>query len=309
MLFAQAVLLGLSIGALYCGADLALESAERIGRALRLPPLATGLVIVGFGTSLPELFVSQSAAWDGRFPIAVGNVLGSNVANTFLVMGTAGLLADIPLRGAAVRRLLLLHLGVSAALVLAMAQEEFAWPSGLLLGALFAVCVRANLRGAGGPPGRGPDGGGGRAAGPWDAFFLLFGFGLLLAGGELLVHSAVGLSRLLGVPEFLVSAVLVAFGTSCPELVTCLVAVKNRKDTGLIVGNLIGSNVFNASLVLASLAPWRFPLEDGYAACALVLLVAAALLPALRALGRPFGRREGALFLAAYALTVLWWAR
>src|SRR5690606_26567278 len=113
----QALLLALSLVALYYGAELALGSAEKIGRYFKLSPLVIGLVIVGFGTSLPELFVSQLAAFRGRSDIALGNIIGSNVANLFLILAITGILAPLVLRTKEIIQQLFLHLGVTLVLI------------------------------------------------------------------------------------------------------------------------------------------------------------------------------------------------
>src|SRR5690606_31963882 len=129
----QALLLLVSLIALYYGAELALGSAEKIGRYFRLSPLVIGLVIVGFGTSLPELFVSQLAVLRGRSDIALGNIIGSNVANLFLILAVAGLCAPLILRTKEIRNQLFLHLGVTLVLIFVMTQEVLNYMSSVVL--------------------------------------------------------------------------------------------------------------------------------------------------------------------------------
>ena len=302
MLFVQiAALLG-SLVALYCGAEMALAAAEKVGLAFGLSPLAVGLVIVGFGTSLPEFFVSHSACLHGDFPMSVGNILGSNIANLFLIMGIVGSIATLRLAGREVLVQLILHLAVTALLAAVLYLETvYSLLAGSALGVLFVVYLWINFKSAD------TTGAVGERAGAKTFAALVLGLALLYGGGELLVYSGGNLGEMLGVSTFVISAIFVAFGTSFPELVTCLVAVKNRRDTDLIVGNLVGSNVFNVAFVFASLAPYRIPLDGGYFADALSLLVAACFLIGLYAFRGNFGRLSGVLFLAAYGASLWRW--
>ena len=292
------------MGTLYYGACLALEAAERIGFSLGLPPLLIGLFIVGFGTSLPEFFVSQSAAYHGHFPMALGNILGSNMANLLLIMGVVGLVAPLPLPKNELWGHLLFHLLLTLILAWVMAQDTYSPLQAAILGLFFLVYARYN-RGHSAPAGDPRE-----KAGPRQVIRLLLGLALLFGGGELLVYAGGQLGLLLGVSTFVISAVLVAFGTSFPELVTCLVAVGKKKDTNLIVGNLLGSNIFNVAFVLASLAPYSMPLSKAYFQDALTLLAPSLALLILCAGGFAFSRAAGALFLGLYGLVLfLWWER
>ena len=303
-LLVQVVLLLGSLVALYYGAELALGAAEKVGLAFGIPPLAVGLLIVGFGTSLPEFFVSHSACLHGDFPMSMGNILGSNSANLFLIMGIVGLAVDIRLVGGDIFRQLGLHLVMTVALVAVVYwATEFSLVYGFVLGLFFVAHLYLSL----GSIRRYAPCGGRRGVGMGTFSILFLGLGLLYGGGELLVYSGSNLGDAIGVSTFVISAIFVAFGTSFPELVTCLVAVKSRRDTDFIVGNLIGSNIFNISFVLASLAPYRLPLEGGYFVDALVLLLAACFLIGLCGFKRNFGRIAGLFFLAVYGLSVWRW--
>ena len=296
----QVFFLILSVVALYYGASWALESAERIGFSLGLSPLTIGLFIVGFGTSLPEFFVSQFAAYRGAFPMALGNILGSNIANLLLIMGMTALVAPLPLKKNEVGGQLFFHLLLTLLLLAIMASSVLSpfWALGLVL--FFILYLRYNFgRGTLQVPPRDKD------LGPREITFLLLGLGFLFLGGELLVYAGTELGILFGVSPFVISTVLVAFGTSFPELVTCLLAVGRKKDTNLIVGNLVGSNVFNVSFVLASLTPYSPPLSGDYFQSALFLLVPSLILPIFSLLGLPFSRLAGASSLILYGFIVL----
>src|SRR5690606_19658954 len=247
----QALLLLVSLGALYYGAELALGSAEKIGRYFRLSPLVIGLVIVGFGTSLPELFVSQLAAARGRADIALGNVIGSNVANLFLILAIAGMIAPLVLRTKEIMQQLFLHLGVTLVLIAVMTQETLTPISSISLLMFFCAFIYFTIFKQGKKEEEDEEEVEPIGVKAWVK--LVTGFVLLYGGGELLVSSGSQLGELAGVSPFVISAIFVAFGTSFPELVTSLIAVKEGKDLDLVTGNILGSNVFNVAFVLGSL--------------------------------------------------------
>ena len=302
MMTLQAFLLIISILALYYGAEMTLETAEKIGLSLNLSPLVIGLLIVGFGTSLPELFVSHSAAVQGQFPMAIGNIVGSNIANILLIMGFVGVVSKLPLVKKDIYKQLVFHFFLTILLCLVLLQESLSWVSALALVFFFIVYLKLNVKSVGYKTGQKRESVG---IGVWIVLF--FGFALLYGGGKLLVYSGRNLGDLLGISTFVISAIFVAFGTSFPELVTSMVAVKKRKNFDLIVGNLLGSNVFNVSFVLSSLALYQVPLMEKYLYDALTLLVLALFLLGMSLLKKNVGRGVGLSFLILYGLTVARW--
>lgn len=300
----QALLLLLSLVTLYYGAELALNSAEKIGKYFRLSPLVIGLVIVGFGTSLPELFVSQLAVMRGRSDIALGNIIGSNVANLFLILAVAGLFAPLILRTREIRNQLFLHLGVTLVLILVMTQEVLNYMSSIVL--LLFFCIFIYFTVLKGPKDEQED----EEIEPiglkaWVK--LLSGFTLLYGGGELLVSSGSTLGELAGISPFVISAIFVAFGTSFPELVTSLIAVKEGKDLDIVTGNILGSNVFNVAFVLASLGVYNVDTSADYRTELWSLLAASIFLLFLYWRGLRFHRLAGVLFLLGYATVLRHW--
>ncbi|WP_081653375.1 sodium:calcium antiporter [Bacteriovorax sp. DB6_IX] len=128
----QVVLLALAIIMLYYGAEFALESAEKIGLALGLSPLVIGLLIVGFGTSLPEFFVSQLACLRGESPIALGNIVGSNIANLFLILGVSGVMVKLHVSRPEIKIQFILHLVLTGLLVFVLFQDRiYPWAAAL----------------------------------------------------------------------------------------------------------------------------------------------------------------------------------
>lgn len=303
----QVFLLLLSLVLLYYGAELALNSAEKVGRALGFSPLVIGLVIVGFGTSLPELFVSQLASYRGEYPLALGNIVGSNVANLFLILGIAGVLAKLDLSHRDVRDQLVIHIILTLCLV-GVLTREFHGPitMGVLLCffAVYLFLTYLDMR-------KKMDGENTHKSGEkisWRHFAVLnLGFLLLYGGGELLVISGSTLGEMFGVSTFIISAIFVAFGTSFPELVTAVMSCVKKKDLDLITGNIIGSNIFNGSLILGSLGIYNMPLEISFQKEFIALGIASVVLLGLSLGKLHFGRVMGVLFLGGYGVMIYFW--
>lgn len=236
------VLVGLYL--LTKAADRFVEGAVSVAAALRVSPIVIGAVIVGFGTSAPELLVSGIAANGGRLDVAVGNVVGSNMANLTLVLGAAALFVPLLVS----RPILAREAPLSVAAVLAFAVctiGGLARYEGVLLLVALALALGWIISGGLNTEDVVPDSPGG--AGP--AMLRTVG-GLVgtVVGAQLLVWGAVAIAESLGISGGLVGVTLVAIGTSLPELVTAVVAAR-KGETELILGNLLGSNLFNSLAV------------------------------------------------------------
>lgn len=274
---------------LYVGAEWMVKGAAGLARAFGVPPLVVGLTVVGYGTSAPEMTVSIAAALRGSPAIAVGNAIGSNVANLGLILGMTALISPPRTDGSLVRREIPLLVLSTLALPLLFLDGRVSRVEGVLLvtaAILFTVWMIA--KGIGSAPSAetleameeieeieaaAEAAGAPRREAPEDkkrlAVIAVLGLALLIGGGELFVDGAVGLARRLGIGERLIGLTVVAVGTSLPELATSLVAA-NRGHSDLAVGNVIGSNLFNVLLVLGaagaitsfpvSLAEMRFDL-------------------------------------------------
>ncbi len=303
----QALLLFVSLATLYYGAEMALSSAEKIGRYFKLSPLVIGLVIVGFGTSLPELFVSQLAAARGRGDIALGNIIGSNVANLFLILGVSGVIAPLILRTKEIFVQLLMHLGITLLLIAVMTQAHLTAISSISLLMFFCIFVYMTIFKQAPKEFSEDESDASEPIGVKAWVKLATGFTLLYAGGELLVSSGSNLGELAGISPFVISAVFVAFGTSFPELVTSLIAVKNGKDLDLVTGNILGSNIFNVALVMGSLGIYKVDTSASYATELWSLLAAALFLLILYWKGYRFHRFAGIIFLMSYVGLLAHW--
>lgn len=313
----QAVLLVFSIVLLYYGADFVLHAAEKIGLYLGLSPLVIGLVIVGFGTSLPEFFVSQMASYRGESGIALGNIVGSNIANLFLILGLSGVMTTLHILRKDIKTQFVLHLILTVFLSIALLQDRMYWWSSSLLAAFFAFYMWHTFKEMSKQK---------NLAkiekrleeeihedihhvhiGALDWIKLIGGFVLLFAGGELLVRSGSELGRLAGISTYVISAVFVAFGTSFPEFITAILACIKKKDTDIITGNIIGSNIFNVAFVLSSLGFYNVTIDKSFAPEIIVLLFASIFLIILTLIRKNFSLLAGIIFLATYAGIVYSW--
>ncbi|MCL6481438.1 MAG: calcium/sodium antiporter [Firmicutes bacterium] len=287
------------LGALWVGAELLVRGAARLAVSFGLSPLFIGLTVVGFGTSTPEMVTSAVASVLGQPAVALGNVLGSNIANIGLILALAALI--FPLRAA----LGLLRFEVPLMLLVSAAVYALAWTGGVgvwagavLLAALAGFVALALAWAQSEPEAiaaeyaafeqqRGLLTPGSRTA---QIVFILAGLALLVAGR-------------FGVSEAAIGATLVAVGTSLPELATTLVAAA-RRQADIAVGNIVGSNIFNLLGVLGLAAVLRpvpvpvavrdfeFPWMLGFALAAVLVLRT----------GHRISRVEGAVLLAAYAV-------
>ncbi|MGB0713925.1 MAG: calcium/sodium antiporter [Gammaproteobacteria bacterium] len=249
--------------AIVVGLALLVWSAERFvfgaaatASAFGVPTLLVGLVVVGFGTSAPELLVSGTAALTGNPALGVGNALGSNVANIALVLGTTAVVMPLVVRSSIMRRefpVLLLVTGVAVAVSVIGAELSRLDGVILLLALLIAFgwLVRLSMR----SPEPDPLSDEMEAEVPHDVpmgkalFWLVVGLLALLGASRLLVWGAVSIAQSLGVSDLVIGLTVVAVGTSLPELAAGIAsALKNEPD--LVVGNVIGSNIFNTAGVM-----------------------------------------------------------
>lgn len=285
------------------GGEILVRGAVGAARAVGVSPLLSGLVLVGFGTSTPELVTSLLAALRGSPGIAVGNVLGSNIANILLILGVTAAISPVMIRPSVIRRDMI-ALGLSSAMLLVAVIAGFVdFYFGLVLVlALLAYIGLAYAR----ERNRGGEEGAVKAR-DWAGFgknllLTVAGIALTVFGARLLVDGAVTLAEGMGVSETVIGLTVVAVGTSLPELVACTVAAL-RRHSEVAVGNVIGSNVYNALGILgvtAMVSPIRIPAEvirlDIW-----VLIGATALLAVFLRTGGGLKRLEGAAFLVAYA--------
>jgi cation:H+ antiporter len=240
---------GLSV--LTLASDQFVKGAARLAVVFKIAPVIVGAVVIGFGTSAPEMVVSGLAAVDGNLDIGVGNVVGSNVANISLVLAAASFITVIPVSSQTVRR----EAPISVASVLVFAgliQGDLNRWEGAALAALLALVLVSVLRSARGGDSLAGDVeelvGDEEHSTKLETFRTVTGLTFVVASAWFIVEGATRIAEELDLSGGFVGFTLVAVGTSAPELVTALAAARQR-ETDLLIGNLLGSNVFNSLAV------------------------------------------------------------
>ncbi len=299
---------------LFLGGEALVRGAVALAGRLGVSPLVVGLTVVGFGTSAPELVVSVGAALDGVPDLAVGNVVGSNIANILLILGVSAAVTPLAVQAQVFRRDGMIMLAASVLLlILAQTGAIERWAGVVLFAGLvgfLAYAYRAGRRDAAAAAAYAAEAEevaeAGLSTGRAVAYAAI-GIAVLVGGAQLLVSGAGDIARAFGVPEAIIGLTLVAFGTSLPELATSVVAAL-RKHTDVAVGNVVGSNIFNILGILgvtAMVSPLPVAERMARADIWIMLGVAVAAMVALRT-GWRVSRGEGIVALAAYA-GYTWW--
>ncbi len=298
------------------GAGWLVEGASAFARRLRISDLVVGLTVVAFGTSMPELFVNVAASLNGSSGIAVGNVLGSTIANILLILGVAAVICPLRVERGTVWReipfslLAALALGILAndRIIDGWAYSDISRSDGLVFLLFFAVFLYYSASIA--RNGAGMESSASGEKRPMPLSILMIGGGLagLALGGKWIVDGAVEIARVMGMSETLVGLTIVAVGTSLPELATSAVAAW-RRNLEIAVGNVVGSNIFNIFFVLgisSVIRPLPFQRECN-------LDIGMAILASLVLFSTMFtGRRhsldrwEGGFLLGIYVLYLIW---
>jgi cation:H+ antiporter len=249
-----AIIGGLTL--LIWGADRFVHGGAATARNLGVPPLLIGLTVVACATSAPEILVSVVAAWQGNTDLAIGNAIGSNIANIGLVLGAVALLRPIEMKSATLRREVPALLAVTLLTVSLFLDLTLSRIDGLVLLLSLVIVmiwmVKLGIKSAENDPIRTdfeaeiPEH---EISMAGAIFWLIAGLLILLAGAELMVSGATSIARTLGVSEIVIGVTLVALATSLPELAVSLVAAV-RGEYGMAIGNIIGSNIFNLLAVI-----------------------------------------------------------
>lgn len=303
----------LGLGVLVVGGELTLRGAIGMARLLGVSAAMIGLTVVGFGTSAPELVVSLQATIDGAPDIAIGNVVGSNIANILLVLGVGALIAPLICEPGAVRRDGTAMMAAMAALVgLGLLGAIQAWHGILMLAALVGYVAwsyridRRNGQAVADLHAREVEETGGVPDATWQILlYVALGLGALIFGAKLLVDGAIGVARAAGISESVIGLSLVAVGTSLPELAATAVAAW-RRHTDVAVGNVLGSNLFNVLLILGTAsmaAPLPFAAEFVRVDLWVMMGAGVVLMPVMIS-DWNISRNEGALLLALYIVYI-----
>lgn len=314
--------LALGLLILLGGGELLVRSAAQLARALGVSTLTIGLTVVAFGTSAPELFVNAKAALNDTGALSFGNIFGSNMANIGLIIGLTAFLNPLPIRSIVTRRELPMLLLATAAFAIMGFDTDLGGPvdtisrgDGLILLLFFIVFLfytvgdltrqrsadvdpddlspllaNAEIPGGDEPP---------RVV--RDMLLTLVGLVGLSVGASFTVDAAVNIATILEVPEVIIGLTLVAVGTSLPELVAAIMAVRNRA-VDMAVGTIVGSNIFNTLLIggiTSTIAPMEFP-ESAHFDLAATGVLTLALLLTSNTHRRVIIRYEGFALFAIY---------
>lgn len=307
------ILLGLVL--LVSGGELLVKGAVKLAEKFNISPLLIGLTLVGFGTSTPELVTSLQAAFAGSPGIAIGNVVGSNIANILFILGAAALIAPIAVARETFRRdgivlvaatLLCLGailfgqltrwmgtvfvLGLAGYIWFAFQQDRAASKS--------AASAAGNASSASRPS---------AGAIALDLVFVAGGLALTMLGARFLVSGAIDLARMFSISETIIGLTIVAVGTSLPELITSVMA-SLRKQGDIAFGNIVGSNIYNILGILGVTAIVKpIPVPAEIIRLDIWVMIAATALLAFAAMSRwRISRGEGAVMLLGYGAYVLW---
>ena len=308
------LLLIAGLGLILAGANFLTDGSAALAQRFRMPEFIIGLTIVAVGTSTPELVVSVLSAAAGNSDVALGNIVGSNIFNVFLILGVCALIRPLALTSGNIRRDI--PFGLAASLVLLLvtsdtllrpeAADRIGRADGVLMLTLYIVLMAYTIRRTPRPEVR-PE----EAAAPRTALWLSVamiagGLAGLIFGGELFLDNATALARRLGVSESVIAITLVAGGTSLPELASSVVSLlKGKADMAL--GNVIGSNIANILLILGLSATIHPLTMGGITRTDILVVVLSSVLLFVTAFTfrrRTIDRWEGAIFLAIYALYI-----
>lgn len=258
-LLLNAVLLVVGFVLLIKGADAFVDGASEVSRRLKIPPVIVGLTVVAFGTSLPELAVSVSAAFSGNNGIAAGNVIGSNMFNLLVVAGISAVFIKLPVSETIIKKDYPFMTAVTLALLclfldgnkLLNSESSISHGDGMVLLVFFGIflvytissALRSRAAAADEPACEGS------MSGIKCLLFIVLGAAGIIIGGNLVVDNASAIAISLGMSDTLVGLTIVSVGTSLPELVTSMVAAK-KGENDISLGNVVGSNIFNICFVL-----------------------------------------------------------
>lgn len=301
------LILILSLAGIVLGADFLVKGAVVVARKCRVSSFVIGAVIVGIGTSLPELVVSTVGAIGGNSEVAIGNVVGSNIFNVFAILGLTALFFPIAVSRENMKFEIPFCIAVSILLMLLVynffvgGEPRLGRWDGAALLLVFISFMWISLR-----RGKSSAATGGESVEEVNkslwlaAFSILGGLAALIVSSNFFVDEAVAIARKLGVSDAFISITLLACGTSLPELAASVTAAV-KKDTDMALGNIIGSNIFNATMILGT-ASLITPLTTGkiglvdYGA-----MILAAVLPMIFGIRGKITRFEGLLMLLCYA--------
>ena len=298
----QVVLLLVGFVFLIKGSDFFVDGASSVASLLKIPTIIVGLTIVAFGTSAPEAAVSITSSWTGSNAMAVGNVIGSNLFNMLMVIGIAALLSNLLMEKSVLEKDLPFLVGIT---VLWAVFIVIGWNISQIEGIILLVIllayiiylVRSARKSKDADVVEKP-----KLSLPKSIIFILVGIVGIVLGGDLVVNSASDIAIALGMSEALVGLTIVAIGTSLPELVTSITALK-KGENQLVIGNVIGSNIFNILFVLgASSAISAIPLDSSLLIDVLFMVAVTILCYIFGKTQDKYDKKEGIILIALFVV-------
>jgi len=299
------------------GANLMVQGASSFAKMLQIPNLIIGLTVVAFGTSFPELMINIFASMDGQSDLAVGNVVGSNIINILLVIGVAAIIKPLQIQSNTVRfelpysllAMVLLFIVANDGLIDGNPISILDRSDGIIFLAFFAIFIYYTFVVTKGQKHHHTEGHDVVVMSKTkSALLILIGMVGLYFGGEFIVDSATKLAKEWGLSEVVIGILVVALGTSLPELATSIVA-SYKGNADMAIGNIVGSNIFNVFLVLgvsATISPIEFnPSINGDLLMAFIATVLLFIF-VFTGKGRKVDRLEGSIFLVIYTSYVVW---
>ena len=305
----QFVLLIVGFVFLIKGSDFFVDGASSIASLLKIPTIIVGLTIVALGTSAPEAAVSITSSLTGSNALAVSNVIGSNMFNILMVIGIAALLGELVMEKQVLEKDLPFLVGITLLwAVFIVIGWDITNIEGIILLAIMvayiAYLVYSTKKSGGATEVEKP-----KYSLPYSIIFILVGLAGIVIGGDLVVDSASAIAMAFGMSETLVGLTIVAIGTSLPELVTSLTALK-KGENQMVIGNVIGSNIFNILFVLgASSAISAIPLDSSMLIDVILMIFVTVLCFIFGKTQEKYDKKEGAilviLFIAYMAFAIL----
>jgi len=288
----------IGVAFLFLGADWLVKSSVFFAKRLKISSLVIGLTVVAFGTSLPELIISLKAVLTDASHIAIGNIVGSNIANVGLVLGLSSLIFPITIYFDRIKRDLYIYLLVCIVFVIFLSDGLISRIEGIILftGLIFYTWSCIKFRQDQDVESISPTGGVGKAI-----ILLAAGITGLYFGADLFIKGAIDIATILGVSEVVIGMSIVALGTSLPELSTSIVAAFH-KEHGISVGNIIGSNLFNILSVIGIVSivkPIVSPSEIMVFEIPIMIIFGIVLIP-LALVKQPISRIYSIVLIAAY---------
>ena len=280
------------------GADLFVDGASSVAGKLKIPSLIIGLTVVSLGTSMPEAAVSVSASLGGNNGISLGNVIGSNIFNLLMVVGISSIILPVVTDRDVLKRDMPINIAITAGLCVMLFDGNLSRLDAAILLVLFVaymfLLVRSALKNRVEEPAQKT------LTWPRSILFILAGAAAIIGGGQMVVNSAKVIAAALGMGETLIGLTVVALGTSLPELVTSIVAAR-KGDSGIAMGNVVGSNIFNilfilglAGVISPMTADAEFFIDTG------ILIAVSAMMMIFAFTHRKTSRAEGAISVLVY---------